>query len=77
MADSLGEALDGARLVMYDMGTSLTLAWFGNEYIRVFNYIGVEVSAWSMGRYGDPGVDNLALARESMSKHINDGYYPS
>lgn len=67
---SLGEQLDGARLIMHDKKRGLTLAWFGGHGIHAYADDGTEISFWTTGDFSQNDASESAI-RESMKRHIS------
>lgn len=67
---TLGEQLNGARIIMRDAKNSLTLAWFGGHGIHAYTDDCTEVSFWNTGDFSQNDASESAV-RDSMERHIS------
>lgn len=72
---TLRKALTGARAIMVDNARLLTLAWFGGHGIHAYADDGTECSFWNTGSFATNDCTE-DQARASMTRHIEEGYYP-
>ena len=73
---TLGEQLDGAKIVKHDPDAELTLAWFGGHGIHAYSANGVEVAYWNVGSCGENDA-RLDDVEASMANVIETQDYAS
>ena len=71
---SLGEQLDGAKIVRYDEQSGLTLAWFGGHGVHAYTENGLEAAFWNVGDFANNDADEAEVL-ESMEERINGQDY--
>lgn len=71
---TLGEQLNGAKIVRHDDVSGLTLAWFGGHGVHAYTANGREVAFWNTG---DFAVNNASEddIQESMQDRIDNQDY--
>ena len=65
---TLGEQLDGAKLVRYDEETELTFSWFGGHGVHVYDESGQEVDFFSVGDFAENDVPEAEIIEAIKEK---------
>ena len=71
---TLGERLNGARIISCDETLGLTLVWRGGHGVHVYNDAGQEVWSWNV-RDGTKGDVDIAEVILSMEDRMETGEY--
>ncbi len=54
---TLGEQLNGARIVRHDDERGFTLAWFGGHGVHAYDENGTEYFFWNIGNFANNAAD--------------------
>lgn len=66
---TLGERLDGVRILMRDVRNELNFAWFGGHGVHVYDDDGHEVDFWNTGDFARNDASTRDI-RASMRRRL-------
>ena len=67
---SLGEQLNGAKLVRYDERTELTFAWYGGHGVHVYADTGEEIDFFNAGDFAEDSASEGQIIAAIKEKEV-------
>ena len=72
---TLGEQLDGAKMVTYDPDYELTMAWFGGHGVHAYTLEGFEVAFWNIGDWSLDSATPEEVEEDMGEMLVNQNYH--